>query len=58
MIVDLESRTRDDVIRLQKEICKKIADFIISEKYKVIFTVSTGIIHATKLSYEIFHVSG
>lgn len=49
MIVDLESRTRDDVIRLQKEICKKIADFIISEKYKVIFTVSTGIIHATKL---------
>ena len=42
MIVDLESRTRDDVIRLQKEICKKIADFIISEKYKVIFTVSTG----------------
>ena len=49
MIVDLESRTRDDVILLQKEICKKIADFIISEKYKVIFTVSTGIIHATKL---------
>ena len=49
MIVDLESRTRDDVILLQKKICKKIADFIISEKYKVIFTVSTGIIHATKL---------
>ena len=24
-------------------------DFIISEKYKVVFTVSTGIIHATKL---------
>lgn len=49
MIVDLESRTRDDVMLLQKEICKKIEDFIISEKYKVVFTVSTGIIHATKL---------
>lgn len=49
MIVDLESHTRDDVMLLQKEICKKIEDFIISEKYKVVFTVSTGIIHATKL---------
>ena len=49
MIIDLESHTRDDVMLLQKEICKKIEDFIISEKYKVVFTVSTGIIHATKL---------
>ena len=30
MIVDLESHTRDDVMLLQKEICKKIEEFIIS----------------------------
>ena len=49
MIIDLESRTSDDVMLLQKEICKKIEDYIVSEKYKIVFTISTGIIHATKL---------
>ena len=33
----------------RRKYVKKIEDFIISEKYKVVFTVSTGIIHATKL---------
>lgn len=49
MIIDLESHTKDDVMLLQKKICKKIKEFIISEKYKVVFTISTGIIYAKML---------
>ena len=49
MIIDLESHTKDDVMHLQKKICKKIEEFIISEKYKVVFTISTGIIYAKML---------
>ena len=49
MIIDLKSHTKDDVMLLQKKICKKIEEFIISEKYKVLFTISTGIIYAKML---------
>lgn len=49
MIIDLESHTKDDVMLLQKKICKKIEEFIILEKYKVVFTISTGIIYAKML---------
>lgn len=49
MIIDLESRTRDDVILLQKKICEKIENFIIAERYKTVFTISTGVIHATMI---------
>lgn len=49
MIIDLESHTKDDVMLLQKKICKKIEEFIISEKYKVVFTISIGIIYAKML---------
>ncbi len=49
MIIDLESHAKDDVMLLQKKICKKIEEFIISEKYKVVFTISTGIIYAKML---------
>lgn len=49
MIIDLDSHTKDDVMLLQKKICKKIEEFIISEKYKVVFTISTGIIYAKML---------
>ena len=49
MIIDLESHTKDDVMLLQKKICNKIEEFIISEKYKVVFTISTGIIYAKML---------
>lgn len=49
MIIDLESHTKNDVMLLQKKICKKIEEFIISEKYKVVFTISTGIIYAKML---------
>ena len=49
MIIDLESHAKDDVMLLQRKICKKIEEFIISEKYKVVFTISTGIIYAKML---------
>lgn len=49
MIIDLESHAKDDVMLLQKKICKKIEEFIISEKYKVVFTISTGIIYTKML---------
>ena len=49
MIIDLESHTKDDVMLLQRKICKKIEEFIISEKYKVVFTISTGIIYTKML---------
>ena len=49
MIIDQDSHTRDDVLLLQKEICKKIEEFIISEKYKAVFTISTGVVHATMI---------
>lgn len=49
MIVDEKSRTKEDVMLLHKEIYKRIEDFIISEKYKTVFTISTGIIHAKQL---------
>ena len=44
MMNNLDSWITDNYISMQK-----IEDFIISEIYKVVFTVSTGIIHATKL---------
>ena len=46
MIVDQKSHTIDEVMLLHGKICKTIKDFIISEKYKVVFTFSTGIMHA------------
>ena len=49
MIIDLESHAKDDVMLLQRKICKKIEEFIISEKYKVVFTISTGIIYTKML---------
>lgn len=49
MIVDEKSRTKEDVMLLQKEIHNRVEDFIISEKYKTVFTISTGIIHAKQL---------
>lgn len=49
MIVDEKSRTKEEVMLLHKEIQNRIEDFIISEKYKVVFTISTGIIPAKLL---------
>lgn len=49
MIIDEKSRTKEEVMLLHKEIQNRIEDFIISEKYKVVFTISTGIISAKLL---------
>lgn len=49
MIIDEKSRTKEDVMLLNKEIQNRIEDFIISEKYKAVFTISTGIIPAKLL---------
>lgn len=43
MIVDLQSKTKDDAIQLRNRICEKIDDFIVAEKYKAIFSVSVGV---------------
>ena len=56
MIVDLESHTRDDVMLLQKEICKKIEDFIISEKYR--FSINSQLISLITSNSICFAFSG
>ena len=43
MIVDLQSKTKDDAIQLRNRINEKIDEFIVAEKYKAIFSVSVGV---------------
>ena len=44
MIVDLKSHTRDEVLLLREKILEQIDEFIVSVKYKVVFSVSFGMI--------------
>ena len=46
IIVDLQSHSMEDAARLGKKISKKIYEFIVSEQYKAVFTVSAGAINA------------
>ena len=46
VIVDLDSTSMDDAIQPQKRIGEKIDEFIISEKYEVVFSASAGVIDA------------
>lgn len=46
VIVDLDSTSMDDAIQLKKRIGEKIDEFIISEKYEVVFSASAGVIDA------------
>ncbi len=46
IIADLQSHDRDEAVKLREKICKKIYDFIVSEQYRSIFTVSVGVIDA------------
>ena len=50
VIVDLDSTSRDDAIQLKKKIGEKIDEFIISEKYEVVFSVSAGVIDASTVA--------
>lgn len=49
-IVDLDSTSRDDAMQLKKRIGEKIDEFIISEKYEVVFSVSAGVIDASTVA--------
>lgn len=46
IIVDLRSHSMEDAAHLEKKISKKIYEFIVSEQYKAVFTVSAGAIDA------------
>ena len=50
VIVDLDSTSMDDAIQLKKRIGEKIDEFIISEKYEVVFSVSAGVIYASTVA--------
>ena len=50
VIVDLDSTSMDDAIQLKKKIGEKIDEFIISEKYEVVFSVSAGVIEASTVA--------
>ena len=49
MIVDLKSHTKDEVLQLREKILEQIDAFIISEKYKVVFSVPFGVISTSEL---------
>ena len=50
VIADLDSTSRDDAIQLKKKIGEKIDEFIISEKYEVVFSASAGVIDASTVA--------
>lgn len=50
MIVDLESKTKEEVLQLRNRICEKIKEFIVAEQYKEIFSITVGIIDAKTVS--------
>lgn len=56
MIVDFGSHTSEDAVALFNKIREKLSEFIDSENYKTVFTISAGIIDAKVLvgSYEDF----
>lgn len=49
-IVDLDSTSQDDAMQLKKRIGEKIDEFIISEKYEVVFSASAGVIDASTVA--------
>ena len=49
-IVDLDSTSMDDAMQLKKRIGEKIDEFIISEKYEVVFSASAGVIDASTVA--------
>lgn len=50
VIVDLHSTSMDDAMQLKKRIGEKIDEFIISEKYAVVFSASAGVIDASTVA--------
>lgn len=56
MVVDFENHTSEDAVKMYNDIREKILEFIDSENYKAVFTISVGIIDAVILAdgYEEF----
>lgn len=49
VIVDLESETMEDAVLLRKEISAKIYEFIVSEQFEAVFSISIGVMQATNV---------
>lgn len=49
MIVDFESNTKDEILQLREKILEQIDAFIVSVGYKVVFSISFGIISTSML---------
>ncbi len=50
MLVDILSKSQDDVVQLFNRICEKIDEFIVDENYKSIFSVSAGVTDISTLA--------
>ncbi len=50
VIVDLESRSMDDAAQLRQQICGKIDEFIVAEKYEAVFSISVGVVEAATVA--------
>ena len=50
MLVDMLSKSQDDVVQLFKRIGEKIDEFIVDENYKSIFSVSAGVTDISTLA--------
>ncbi len=46
VIVDLESSSKEETVKLRNKITDKLYEFIVSENYEAVFTVSIGVIEA------------
>ena len=52
MLVDMLSKSQDDVVQLFKRIGEKIDEFIVDENYKSIFSVSAGVTDISTLAED------
>ena len=50
MLVDMLSKSQDDVVQLFKRIGEKIDEFIVDENYKSIFSISAGVTDISTLA--------
>jgi GGDEF domain-containing protein len=54
MLVDMLSKSQDEVVQLFKRIGEKIDEFIVDENYKSIFSVSAGVTDISTLAEGAF----
>ena len=46
MIVDLEASLQEEAAKLKSKITDRLHDFIVSEHYEAVFSISVGVIDA------------